>query len=389
MVRRLWNWCSGTLPVVDGFLAAPLFLLSLTGLLNDGYDMSRLVFSAWTLSLLLPLLLRRTFPRSVFAVVCLVSFAQVVANVPPLLANVGVLVGLYTIAAGHSYRWGLAALAVAEVGAVLAALRFVSGWEDQRYTLLTLTVVVAGVWLLGLHMRTRRAYLRSLEERAARLERERDTEVQVAMAAERARIARELHDVVAHNVSVIVVQADGASYAIDTDTGRARQALETISVTGRQALAEMRRMLGVLRESDDAGPYVPQPGVAQLTELVEQIRDAGLPLDFGVEGVPLEMSEGRQLAVFRIVQEALTNTLRHGGPRASARVRIHYGDDAVELRVTDDGRGAAAAADGRGHGLIGMRERAAVYGGRVEAGPRPGGGFEVAALIPVREEVRR
>ncbi|GAA3972533.1 sensor histidine kinase [Actinomadura viridis] len=389
MVRRFWNRCRGTLPLVDGFLAAPLFLLSLTGLVNNGYGMNCLVFMAWSLSLLLPLLLRRTFPRSVFAVVCLVSFAQVVVNVPPLVANVSVLMALYTIAAGHSFRWGLAALAVAEGGGVLAALRFVSGWEDQRYSLLTLTVIVAGVWLLGLHMRTRRAYLRSLEERAARLERERDTEVQVAMAAERARIARELHDVVAHNVSVIVVQADGASYAIDTDTGRARQALETISVTGRQALAEMRRMLGVLRESDDAGPYVPQPGVAQLTELVEQIRDAGLPLDFGVEGVPLEMSEGRQLAVFRIVQEALTNTLKHGGPRASARVLLHYGDDAIELRVTDDGRGAAAVPDGRGHGLLGMRERAAVYGGRVEAGPRPGGGFEVVALIPVREEVRR
>ncbi|MFC5753873.1 sensor histidine kinase [Actinomadura rugatobispora] len=376
-------------PLVDAFLAAPLAFYSLSGLVFDTTAMPKPEYVVWCAGLLAPLVLRRTYPRAAFAFICLVSFAQVVVKVIPMTPNLALLMGLYTIAAGPSFRWGVAAALVTELGVFVAVFRYVGGWGDQRYGLALMSVIVAGVWLLGLHMRTRRAYLRSVELRAARLERERDAEVQVAKADERARIARELHDVVAHNVSVIVVQADGASYAIDTDTARARQALETISATGRTALAEMRRMLGVLREGDDAGSYAPQPGVAQLAELVEQIRGSGLPLEFEVEGVPLEMTEGRQLTVFRIAQEALTNTLKHAGPRATARVLLHYGDEAIEIRVTDDGRGAAARGDGRGHGLVGMRERAAVYGGEVTAGPRPGGGFEVVARIPVREEVRR
>ncbi|GAA2405625.1 sensor histidine kinase [Actinomadura vinacea] len=398
MVSRVWAWFRGARPVVDAlrsrplvdvFLALPLSLYALTGLLGDTYDVSRPMYLVWNAGLLAPLVLRRTYPRAVFALICLVCFAQVVVNVPILPSNMSVLMGLYTVAAGPSIRWGVAAALVTVGGVFLGTARYVGGWGDQKYGLLLGSVFVAGVWLLGLHMRTRRAYLRSVEERAARLERERDAELQIAKAGERARIARELHDVVAHNVSVIVVQADGASFAIDSDTGRARQALETISSTGRTALAEMRRMLGVLREDGDAGSYTPQPGVAQLAELVEQIRGSGLPLEFAVEGVPLELSEGRQLTVFRIAQEALTNTLKHGGPRAAARVLLHYGDDAIEIRITDDGRGAAARSDGRGHGLVGMRERVAVYGGEVRAGPRAGGGFEVVARIPVREEVRR
>ncbi|MEW2356362.1 sensor histidine kinase [Spirillospora sp. NPDC029432] len=388
MVVRWWNWARGKKPLVDAFLAIPLVLLVASGYAADGWDMSRPAYLSLSAALLLPLLLRRTYPRAVFAVISLVAFGQAMAGQPPISADIALLPALYTMAATCALRWSIAAAVVAEAGAFIATFAFITGWEDQRIGLFTLTVVVAGVWLLGLYMRTRREYLRSVELRAERLERERDTEVQIAMAGERARIARELHDVVAHNVSVIVVQADGASFAIETDTERARKALETISATGRQALAEMRRMLGVLRESDDAGSYAPQPGVEQLAELVEQIRESGLPLEFAVEGVPLEMSEGRQLTIFRIVQESLTNTLKHGGPRATARVCLHYGDDAIEIRVTDDGRGAAARDDGRGHGLLGMRERAAVYGGGVEAGPRPGGGFEVVARIPVREEVR-
>jgi signal transduction histidine kinase len=301
--------------------------------------------------------------------------------------NVAVLMGLYTVTAGCAFRWGLAAALIAEVGAGMATWRYPSGGDDRKFTFVLLTVMVAGVYVLGLHMRTRRAYLRSVEERAARLERERDNEVKVAMAAERARIARELHDVVAHNVSVIVVQADGASYAIDTDIGRARQALDTISSTGRLALAEMRRLLGVLRETDDAGAFAPQPGVAQLDDLVEQVRASGLAVTYQVDGTPAAMSEGRQLTVYRIVQEALTNTLKHGGPLVNVSVRLRYARDALEIHVDDDGRGAAAPDDGRGHGLAGMRERVAVYGGTVRAAPRPGGGFQVVALIPVHEEV--
>ncbi|MFB4298035.1 sensor histidine kinase [Actinomadura sp. NTSP31] len=387
MVGSFWEWLRGKKALVDAFFAAPVLLASLPALLDGHQAMSGPVYLALTVGLVAPLVLRRTFPRTVFAVVALISGVQCAAGAVPVVANVAVLMGLYTVAAGCAFRWALAAAAVGELGAVMATLRYPSGGDDRQSTLLMLSVVVAGVWILGLHMRTRRAYLSSVEERAARLERERDAEVKMATAAERARIARELHDVVAHNVSVIVVQADGASFAIDTDVERARQALETISLTGRTALAEMRRLLGVLREDDDAKAYAPQPGVAQLDDLVEQVRSSGLPVTFEVAGSPPDMSEGRQLTVFRIVQEALTNTLKHGGPRVAATVRLRYACDAVEVLVHDDGRGAAAADDGRGHGLVGMRERAAVYGGDVRAAPCPGGGFEVVARIPTREAV--
>lgn len=387
MVVRVWDWLRGKKPLVDAFFAAPALLFSLPGVWGDSYGMDRGTYTLLTVALIGPLVLRRTYPRAVFAAVALVSGVQCVLNGIPVPANVAVLMGLYTVAAGCSFRWGLASVLVGAVGVAMATWRYPDGADDRKYTFVMLTVLVAGVWLLGLHMRTRRAYLRSVEERAERLERDRDNEVKMAMAAERARIARELHDVVAHNVSVIVVQADGASYAIDTDVGRARQALETISSTGRLALAEMRRLLGVLRENDDAGAFAPQPGVAQLDDLVEQVRSSGLPVTFEVDGTPAAMSEGRQLTVFRIVQEALTNALKHGGPRVAVSVRLRYAGDALEIRVDDDGRGAAAPDDGRGHGLAGMRERVAVYGGDVRAAPRPGGGFEVLARIPVREEV--
>ena len=387
MVASVWEWLRRKKPLVDAFFAAPIVLLAVPSLLGGAYGIGAPWFALLTALLAGPLVLRRTLPRTVFAFVALVSFVQCSAGVEPIQANLAVLMGIYTVTAACTFRWGLASALVGVVGAGMATWRYPSGADDRKGAFMMATVLVAGVYVLGLHMRTRRAYLRSVEERAERLERERDNEVKVAMAAERARIARELHDVVAHNVSVIVVQADGASYAIDTDVGRARQALGTISSTGRVALAEMRRLLGVLREDDDAGAFAPQPGVAEVDDLVEQVRASGLAVTYEVAGTPADMSEGRQLTVFRIVQEALTNTLKHGGPRVNVTVRLRYADDALEIRVTDDGRGAAAFDDRRGHGLAGMRERAAVYGGDVRAAPRPGGGFEVVARLPVREEV--
>lgn len=387
MVASTWDWLRRKKPLVDAFFALPILFFALPSLLGNSYGIDDGWYVLLTIGLTGPLVLRRTYPRAVFATVALISFVQCVLGVVPVQANIAVLMGLYTVTAGYSLRWGLGAVLVVEIGAVMATFRYPSGADDMKYAFVMLTVLVAGVWLLGLHMRTRRAYLRSVEERAERLERERDNEVKVAMAAERARIARELHDVVAHNVSVIVVQADGASYAIDTDLGRARQALDTISSTGRLALAEMRRLLGVLRENDDAGAFAPQPGVAELDDLIEHVRASGVAVTFEMDGTPPAMSQGRQLTVYRIVQEALTNTLKHGGPRVAAAVRLRYAEDALEIRVDDDGRGAAAPDDGRGHGLAGMRERVAVYGGDVRAAPRPGGGFEVVARIPVREEV--
>ncbi len=243
-------------------------------------------------------------------------------------------------------------------------------------------------WVLGDSMRYRRAYYASLEDRAARLERERDAQARIAAVAERARIARELHDVIAHNVSVMVVQADGASYALGTDPARAREALAAISATGRQALAEMRRLLGVLRREEDgaASERAPQPGIGELGELLDQARSAGLPVSFTVEGEPQPLPGGVALAAYRIVQESLTNTRKHAGPVASASVLLRYSPDAVVLTISDDGRGELGGAGppgAPGHGLTGMRERVAVYGGSVTAGPRPGGGFEVVATLPL------
>ncbi len=197
---------------------------------------------------------------------------------------------------------------------------------------------------------------------------------------------------VAHNVSVMVVQADGAAYVLDASPEQAKQALETISGTGRQALAEMRRLLGVLRteESGEGGEYVPQPDVEQINDLVEQVRTAGMPVDFRVEGAPRPLPSGVELTAYRIVQEALTNTRKHGGPNVGASVRLTFFDDGLGLLVEDDGRGAQhelyeeGGADGMGHGLIGMRERVGMVGGTLDAGPRPGGGFRISALLPLK-----
>ncbi|MEU5548117.1 ATP-binding protein, partial [Streptomyces sioyaensis] len=192
--------------------------------------------------------------------------------------------------------------------------------------------------------------------------------------------------------SVMVVQADGAAYVLDAAPEQTRQALETISGTGRQALAEMRRLLGVLRTGEQAegGEHVPQPGVEQLEDLMDQVRGAGLPVDFTVEGEPRELPSSVALTVYRIVQEALTNTRKHGGPDVGATVRVSYRDEDLELLVEDDGRGAQqelyeeGGADGLGHGLIGMRERVGMVGGSLTAGPRAGGGFRVSAVLPLK-----
>jgi signal transduction histidine kinase len=337
-----------------------------------------------------PLVWRRRWPRAVYAVICLTAFVQWLAGVNISAFDFAVLVAMYTIAAQCVVRWALAALLVAEAGMAMAMWRLSeqpSAGADMK-SMIPLSMMIGAIWLCGLYISTRRKYTSSLEERARRLERERDAQAEVAAAAERARIAREMHDVIAHSISVMVIQADGASYAVDTDTERAKRAMRAIGDTGRQALMEMRRMLGVLREdTDGTATLAPQPGVGELPDLVQQIRTAGLPVGYEVSGAPFALPAGLALVAYRIVQEALTNVMKHAGPAATAQVVLHYGDQSVEVRVRDDGRGATIT-DGRGHGLVGMRERAAVYGGQVSAAPVPGGGFEVLARLPVKEEVK-
>ncbi|PJN00147.1 two-component sensor histidine kinase [Streptomyces sp. CB01201] len=399
-MQRLYDFIRRNPTGVDAFWAVVLFGFSCLQILSGPHHAEE---PAWSLQVLVSLgmgvavALRRRMPERMLLLVIAVGLAQLALNVRPEVQDFAMLVLVYTVASAGE-RW---ASRVALVGSLLAAPLAQVRWtaagaessgQQTAFFVVIMTVPFLLAWVLGDSMRTRKAYFAQLEERASRLEREREAQAKVAVAAERARIARELHDVVAHNVSVMVVQADGAAYVMDTSPDQARTALETISMTGRQALAEMRRLLGVLRtgEHQEAGEYVPQPDVQQIEDLVETVRGAGLTVDFKVEGTPRPLPSGVELTAYRIVQEALTNTRKHGGPDAGASVRLVYFDDGLGLLVEDDGRGAAhemyedGGADGQGHGLIGMRERIGMVGGTLDAGPRPGGGFRISALLPLK-----
>ncbi|MFB9961673.1 sensor histidine kinase [Sinosporangium siamense] len=383
--RRYSGWWDVVwlLPLGAFYLATALVYATLSSAPGQQPVLPLWGFVTLSLLMLVPLFWRRSHPLTVFAVLSGTCFVQWLLEVAAIPANMSVLIAMFTVASLRSFRWAVAAGLVAELGIVLAMMQ----WNTfTRGTFFSLSAFVVTIWLAGIYANTRRRYLESLEERAERAERERDQQTQLAASAERARIARELHDVVAHNVSVMIVQADGAGYAIDGDPEQARRAVQTISSTGRQALAEMRRLVGVLREHD-AGPeeYAPQPGLDQLDELVVQVRASGLPVEFLVSGTRQEIPEGEQLAIYRIVQEALTNTIKHGGPGAHAIVVVDYRPREIFVVVTDDGRGAAAPRRVDGHGLVGMRERVAMYGGRVSAEPRTGGGFEVAVWLPIAD----
>ncbi|KMS68529.1 histidine kinase [Streptomyces viridochromogenes] len=401
-MQRLYDFLRRHPTGVDGFWAVFLFGISVLtatvreeGWQNPPGTRSEAVIVPVILLLCLVIALRRRMPEKMLLLAIAVGLAQLALDVATTAANFAFLVIVYTVAATGA-RWASRlALAVGLCAAPLAQLR----WPEQDSSVLGTAAVMiftsvpfALAWVLGDSIRTRRAYYEQLEERATRLEKEREAQSKVAVAAERARIARELHDVVAHNVSVMVVQADGAAYVLDAAPDQAKKALETISSTGRQALAEMRRLLGVLRtgEHQEGGEYVPQPDVEQIDDLVQQCRTSGLPVDFKIEGTPRPLPSGVELTAYRIVQEALTNTRKHGGPNAGASVRLVYFDDGLGLLVEDDGKGAPhelyedGGADGEGHGLIGMRERVGMVGGTLDAGPRPGGGFRISALLPLK-----
>ena len=368
--------------LVDGVLAAALGLAGLASAIAAG----QYILVPVTFALVIPLVFRRDHPVGAFAVGIAVGGLQVLLGIHVNMIDVVIVVLLYTLAAYGRRQVSLAGLAVCLIGSATAVARWAPPQLSLTHWLMIGLVMFAGssliAWVLGDSMRYRRGYYASLEDRAARLERERDAQAQIAAAAERARIARELHDVIAHNVSVMVVQADGASYALDSSPERARQALGAIASTGRQALAEMRRLLGVLR-SDDGGPgVVPLPGIGQLGELLEQTRASGLDVSFTVQGVPGPLPGGLALAAYRIIQESLTNTRKHGGPLASAGVLLRYCEDVLMLQITDDGRGVTVA-DGAGHGLTGMRERVALYNGTLRTGPLPSGGYQVTAILPL------
>ncbi|GAA3219288.1 sensor histidine kinase [Dactylosporangium siamense] len=334
-------------------------------------------------ALLVPLYWRRRSPFLAFHAVLVVFIVQWAAGIM-FRADVAVLVALYNLVLHCSLRrlpWAAPTLLVAYVLVVARLADAIGTWDAMFGLAVFGTAAVA----LGLAIRLRRAQLATLRERAVQLEIERDQRSRLAAATERTRVAREMHDIVGHSLSVIVTLADGGAYAADTAPARSKEALQLIGDTGRRSLAELRRMLGVLREQADEPDLSPQPGLADLDPLCRRVRAAGPRVEYRSSGDLDALDAGVQLAAYRIVQEALTNTLKHAGPDTSVRLDLLVDGDRLRIAVRDNG--APQTYGEPGHGLIGMRERAAMYGGTVTAGPAPGGGWSVEADLDLRPTV--
>jgi signal transduction histidine kinase len=326
----------------------------------------------------LPFYVRRRFPLGSLVAATTALVLLMTLEYPAGFQGQTLVVAAYTVGA---HRDGIARLAgFAALAAGVAVVAAVGLPEATTSDVLLAGVTYAAAFFLGAAMRNRRLYMAQLEEQAALIARERDEQAKRAVADERLRIAQELHDVVAHSMGVIAVQAAVGTHVIDDDVDEAKRSLEAISATSRGTLTEIRRLLGVLRSDGETG-YQPAPGLADLPALVADVDAAGLPVTVDVEGERHEVPPGVDLTAYRIVQEALTNVLKHAGP-ARAVVTIGYEPAALRLEVRDDGRGVNGRGTGGGHGLIGMRERVGVYGGSLEAGPVAGGGFRVRAVLP-------
>ena len=392
---------------VDVALTVVLFVLCSGWTFTDHAGHPDLLVVA---ALIFPLAFRRRAPEAVFAVIAAVAFVQWLVS-GPALADVSLLVAMYTVAVESDWLFVVIAAAVLEAGVIMATVRWTVTSNDLK-TFVFLTGLATASLLAGVVVRALRSQLDWLAERAARLEVERDQQASLAAAAERARIAREMHDVVSHNIQVMVTLADAAAAARASDPERASDAMREVSSTGRQALTDMRRMLGVLRDEPatlsagvpdaprDARREVlaPQPGLGDLDALVERVRGTGLTVSLERAGRPFEVSGAAGLTVYRIVQEALTNALKHADDPASVEVRLDFEDPDISVRVRDDGHnagmtpGSAGGAIGNGyrphpngsaggHGVAGMAERAAAFGGRLRAGPVPSGGWEVLTTL--------
>ena len=330
----------------------------------------------------LPMLARRQFPfgavASMFLYAAALSFANgdLVTSVFPIFLSV--LAGCFLLGMLEDRRQSLVGIAIA-----IGAAEIVTGNDPHQhggdYVFIAIAFTIA--WLAGFGLGGKLRQVERAEERAARLEHEREEQARLAVADERARIARELHDVVGHSVSVMTVQASAVRRLLRPEQEKEREALLVVERTGREALAEMRRMVGVLRRPEEAPALAPQPSLEYLETLVEKAREAGLPVDLRVEGDPVQLPAGVDLTAYRLVQEGLTNALKHSRAKR-AEVLVRYSDSQVEVTVSDDGHGGGGG-DGGGHGLVGMRERVTVYGGDLEAGPRPEGGYRLRARLPV------
>jgi signal transduction histidine kinase len=392
-VRRLWSRLREANPlVVDSILAALVLVAGLISLTAEPTPANPTPTDALAVVLVVvgfgALALRRRYPIAVLVVATVCAIVYVVRDYPDNGLPVIALMALYTVASHRPRRVWVTAVTIF---LVILGISAVTHPNEVNLVDLVGNVAIFGIAaVFGDSVRLRKAYTGALEARAAALERSQQTEAKRAVAEERLRIARELHDVVAHAMSVVAVQSGVGAHVIDSDPAEAKRILENVKVTSREALDEMRRLLGVLRrqESDGDGPVLdlaPVPGLHGVEGLAQSLREAGVPVQVQVSGTRIDVPPGVDLCAFRIVQEALTNVLRHAGP-ARALVDVEYRPGAVTVRVTDDGRGAAAAvasvASGGGHGLLGMRERVAVFGGELTTGPHVGGGFRVSATLP-------
>jgi signal transduction histidine kinase len=396
MLEGSMSWLRARPLVADGLLAGLLAAVSLVTLWYVWAECKADcdppgVAVGLVLATTLPLAWRRRHPLTVGLTTGLATAAYGFARYPDLAMPIAIggVVGMYSVAAWGGRRAAVVSgwVAVVVVVIVMTLPRADADVVDAAFV----SLLLAGAWVLGDRARVQRALTAELAERAARLERERAAEARRAVAEERTRIARELHDVVAHHVSMMVVQAEAGPVAVERDPARAAGAFEAIAATGRQALVEMRRLLGVLRGDGQPAPSLaPQPGLAQVPSLVEQVGRAGLEVELVVEGDQAPLPPGIDLSAYRIVQEALTNAVKHGGP-GRAVVLVRYGDHHLELRVWDEGRpekGNGSSPQGRsrtalGRGLLGMQERVGLFGGELSAGPAPDGGFTVHARLPI------
>lgn len=355
-------------------------------LVEHHHDHPLVLTVAATVVQVLPLLARRVFPLASFAAI-LVLVGVAAAVDPFLVVGAAPVLSLYTVATMLPRRQVVWAAALLEAAVIGIAIRHagVRWWYDGIF----LSGLVAAALGLGLYTATRRAYLSELHDRAERIERDRDQQIALAAAGERARIAREMHDIVAHHLTVMVALSDGAVAATKNSPDRATEAMRTVSATGRRALSDTRRLLGVLRQPPQSGsaePTQPVPDLSELDGLIGQVRAAGLPTTVEVHGARPHVTAGIQLTAYRVVQEALTNTLKHGGPDAHAVVRLDFAADELRMQIDDDGAGATAARPAVvGTGLIGMRERIVAYGGDLQSGPRRPAGWRVSARLRLDE----
>jgi signal transduction histidine kinase len=350
-----------------------------SGVLGTHIAGPRWLTAALPLSLAVPLLWRRRFPLFVWMLILAGVVAQALASGDSfeglyLLVPLGL--GSYALAAFSARRRALAGLGLFIAVYSIYALddHNIRRGGQQSWSGAFIGLLVLAVWLTGVFVSSRREAAVLIAE-AAELKRE----AKAAVADERSRIARELHDIISHTVSVIGLQAGAAERMLDRDPERARQPLQSIQERARESVLELRRLFGILRDGEERAELTPQPRLAQLGLLLEQVHAAGIDIDLHVEGVPRPLPPGVELSAYRIVQEALTNVLKHA-QASRADVLLRYGDRALELEITDDGSGALA--NGGGHGLIGMRERATLYGGTLTAGRQSNGGFVVTAQLP-------